>query len=63
MAPGKEYTEVTVQIINTLGRIVSSKQYASTRTIENEINDSVGIYFVRVSTASGESTTLRILNQ
>ena len=60
---GKEYTEVTVQVINTLGRIVSSKKYASTRTIENEINDSVGIYFVRVSTATGESTTLRILNQ
>lgn len=60
---GKEYTEVTVQIINTLGRIVSSKKYASTRTIESEINDSAGIYFVKVSTASGESTTLRILNQ
>ena len=60
---GKEYKEVTVQISNVLGQIISSEKYASTRKIENEINDSQEIHFVKVITSSGESTTLKVIKQ
>ena len=58
---GKEYTNVTVQITNTLGQIISSKKYPSSKIIESEINDSYGLHFVKVIKATGESTTLKIL--
>ena len=60
---GKEYTNVTVQISNTMGQIISSKKYTSSKIIECEINDSHGIHFVKVSTSTGESTTLKLLKQ
>ena len=60
---GKEFKDVTVQILNTLGQIISSEKYASAKTIEQNITAPAGIYFVKVSAASGETTILKILNQ
>lgn len=60
---GREYTDVTVQVINMLGQTISSEKYASAKTIEQEINASAGIYFVKVSTAKEGSNTLRIIKQ
>lgn len=60
---GKEYSDVTVQISNVFGQVISLKRYVSIRTIENEINYSRGIYFVKVNTDTGESTTLKIMKQ
>jgi len=60
---GKEYPDVTVRIYNMLGQVISSEKYASARIIDNQINNFPGIYFVNVSTASGESTTLRMIKQ
>ena len=59
----KEYTDVSVQIYNMLGQLISSTEYASARTIEQEINASAGLYFVKVSTAKEGSNTLRIIKQ
>ena len=60
---GKEYTDLTVQILNTLGQVISSENYVSARTIQQEINASAGIYFVKISTAKEGSNTLRIIKQ
>lgn len=60
---GKEYTAVSVQILNMLGQNISSDKYASAKIIEQEINASAGIYFVKVSTANEGSKTLRIIKQ
>ena len=60
---GKEYTDVTVQTSNTLGQIISSEKYALAKTIEQEINASAGIYFVKVSTPKEGSSTLQIIKQ
>ncbi|MDY0102045.1 MAG: T9SS type A sorting domain-containing protein [Lentimicrobium sp.] len=60
---GKEYPDVTIQIYNMTGQVVSLEKYASARIIENQLNNFPGIYFVKVSTASGESTTLKMIKQ
>ncbi|SRX54180.1 T9SS type A sorting domain-containing protein [Aequorivita sp. CIP111184] len=60
---GREYNDVTLQIYNMLGQIISSEKYASAKIIEKEINASAGIYFVKVSTAKEGSNTLRIIKQ
>lgn len=60
---GKEYSGVGVQIYNMLGQQISSNRYASAKRIEQEINASAGIYFVKVSTAKEGSNTLRIIKK
>ena len=60
---GKEYTDVTVQVVNMLGQIISSENYASAKTISKEITNAAGVYFVRVSTAKEGSHILRVIKQ
>lgn len=60
---GREYTDVTVQIYNILGQLISSEKYASAKTIEHRINAAAGMYFVKVSTAKEGSNTLRVIKQ
>lgn len=58
---GKEFTDISVQIYDILGQMVSSEKYASAKTISEEIYASDGIYFVKVSTAKEVSITLRVI--
>ncbi len=60
---GKEYSDVTVQIYNILGQIISSEKYASANSITKEISNAAGVYFVRISTPNEGSNTLRIIKQ
>ena len=60
---GKEYTGVTIEISNILGQVISSVAYASAKTVKQEINTPPGIYFVKVSTVSAGSSTLRMIKQ
>ncbi|WGF93150.1 T9SS type A sorting domain-containing protein [Aequorivita marisscotiae] len=60
---GQEYTNVSVQITNMLGQLISEENYTSAKTIEQQINASAGMYFVKVSTAKEGSNTLRIIKQ
>lgn len=60
---GKEYADVTLQIYNILGQLISSETYASAKIIEKEITSAAGVYFVRVNTANDGSNTLRIIKQ
>lgn len=60
---GKEYQEVTVEILNILGQQVSSEKYASAKTIEKEITDKAGIYFVKVKIANKGTNILRMIKQ
>lgn len=57
---GKDYSDVNLQIHNMLGQQISSNKYASIKTIEQEINTSAGIYFVKVS-SKGVSKTLKLI--
>lgn len=60
---GKEYTDVSVEIYNMLGQLISSEKYATAKTISQELDASAGTYFVKVSTAKEGSNTLRIIKQ
>ena len=60
---GKHYTDVTVQISNVLGQVISIEKYASVKTIQQEITASAGIYFLRVSTAKEGASILKIIKQ
>jgi len=57
----KEYTDVSVEITNILGQLISSVTYASAKVIEQEINTSEGMYFVKVTTSEGASKTLKLI--
>ncbi|MCK0115049.1 T9SS type A sorting domain-containing protein [Gelidibacter sp. F63206] len=57
---GKDYSDVNLQIHNMLGQQISSNKYTSIKTIEQEINTSAGIYFVKVS-SEGVSKTLKLI--
>ncbi len=57
---GEEYQNVTVEITNILGQIISSEKYVSAKIIEKEITSSAGIYFVKVS-SEGASKTLKLI--
>lgn len=57
----KEYTDVSVEITNILGQLISSATYASAKVIEQEINTSEGMYFVKVTTSEGASKTLKLI--
>src|SRR5690606_6716439 len=57
---GKDYSDVNLQIHNMLGQQISSNKYVSIKTIEQEINTSAGIYFVKVS-SKGVSKTLKLI--
>jgi len=60
---GKEFTDVSTQITNMLGQVISSSTYASARTIEQEITASAGMYFVNISTSEGAIKTLKIIKK
>jgi hypothetical protein len=60
---GKEYKDITIQISNILGQIISSEEYASAKTIQKEITGPAGVYFVEVNTAREGSNTLRVVKQ
>ncbi len=60
---GQGYTEITVEISNMLGQVISSDKYTSAQTISQELNASEGIYLVKVSTAEGASKTLKIVKK
>ena len=57
----KEYSSVTIQITNMLGKVISTSKYASVKTIEQEIEGSSGIYFVNIDVAQGASKSLKII--
>ena len=60
---GKEYTNVSVQVYNMLGQIISTETFPSAKIIEKQIHASAGIYFVKISTAKEGSRTFRIIKQ
>jgi len=60
---GKEYTDVTVQISNVLGQIISSEKHASAKITDKEMNAPAGTYFIKVSTANEGLKTLRMIKQ
>ncbi len=60
---GKEYTDLSVQIYNILGQLISSENYPSAKNITQEITSAPGVYFVTISTAKEGSKTLRIIKQ
>lgn len=60
---GKEYSEVSLQIYNVLGQIISSEKYDSIKTIHQEITGEEGVYFVKINSTHAGSKTLKVLKQ
>ena len=47
---GETYEEVTIDIFDNLGRLVSSEKYKSTKEIETEIVGEPGVYSLKITT-------------
>lgn len=59
---GKDQREVTVEISNVQGQIISVDKYNLVKTITKNITTSAGIYFVKITTTEG-SSTFKIVKQ
>ena len=60
---GESFSEITVNITNMLGQIVSSSTYKNSQTLDIEINGAAGIYLATVKTIEGEQATLKVTKQ
>lgn len=60
---GKEYSDVKIQIYNTLGQSISSVHFDTASKIDQQINTAAGIYFVKVTTDRNESKMFRIIKR
>jgi hypothetical protein len=58
---GTIHSNVSVQISNLLGQIISTETYVSTNKIENIIAGPMGAYLVKISTSDGISKTYKII--
>ncbi|MCZ4317449.1 SBBP repeat-containing protein [Aequorivita viscosa] len=58
---GEEYRNITVEITNIVGQLISSEKYVATKIVAKEITSSAGIYFVKVATTEGLTKTLKLI--
>ncbi len=58
---GKEYSDVSIEVVNMLGQVISSQKYSSAKKIETEIPGAAGAYFLKIATHREGSKTLRII--
>ncbi|MBA6152058.1 T9SS type A sorting domain-containing protein [Gelidibacter maritimus] len=58
---GKEYSNVSIQILDMLGTVISSTNYKFVKSIEAQINGPTGTYFVNVGTSEGFSKSFKFI--
>lgn len=63
IALGKSYSEINMFVTNILGQVITSQRFENTNTIDLNIQDVAGIYFVNVSTSESQIKTLKIVKQ
>jgi len=49
-------TEVEIAIVDLLGKLISTYTYSNTSTVNLELNQSAGVYYVQLKTATGQQT-------
>jgi hypothetical protein len=49
-------SEVEITIVDVMGKLVSTKTYSNATTVNLEINQAAGVYYVRLKTAEGQQT-------
>lgn len=60
---GKVYDDFTIQVYNVMGQVVQNKKYESTNKVNVTIEQSSGIYFIRIISKKGESITLKAIKE
>lgn len=60
---GKTQTNLKATLTNGLGQLISTQQFESTNVINIDINTPTGIYFLKVVTANGATTTIKVLKE
>lgn len=58
---GKNYADVTIQITDALGKIISTSKHSSVKIIDQEVNGPSGIYFVNVSANVGFLKSFKLI--
>lgn len=59
----KLYHDVTVDVYNALGQLISTEKHPLAKIIQQHIHAPAGLYFVKVSTADEGSKTLRVIKR
>jgi hypothetical protein len=60
---GEIYAKVIVKVINNLGQVVVAQSYSNTNHVSQTLDFSAGVYFVEITTNSGEKAVKRIIKQ
>ena len=60
---GETYESVSVKVINSLGQVVVTQSYSNTNQVLQEIDFGSGVYFVEITTNTGEKAVKRIIKQ
>lgn len=50
---GEEYSNADLKILNSIGQLISEKEYINTHQIDARIDGEPGVYFVQISTTKG----------
>ncbi len=58
---GNAYGTVKVDLLNTLGQVITTNNYTNTGNINIEITGNKGVYFVRLSVDNEQIKTIRVL--
>ncbi|MFD2892898.1 LamG-like jellyroll fold domain-containing protein [Flavobacterium chuncheonense] len=57
------FEEVSVKVINSLGQVVAAQSYSNTNQVSQTVDFSSGVYFVEITTNTGEKAVKRIIKQ
>ena len=58
---GEVYEEVAVKVINSLGQVITTNSYSNTNQVSQAVDLASGVYFVEITTGTGEKAVKRFL--
>ncbi|MBL4592698.1 MAG: T9SS type A sorting domain-containing protein [Flavobacteriales bacterium] len=63
IALGGIYKNITLKVMNVTGQLIDEKIYQTTNQINYELKVKTGVYFIKITSANKEQTTIKIIKQ
>ena len=60
---GDSYEEVTVKVVNSLGQVIAVNTYSNINQVSQDVDFGSGVYFVEITTNTGEKAVKRIIKE
>jgi hypothetical protein len=59
----QQYSKINIEVYNILGKLVLQKEELNSNNMQLTINNSAGLYFMKIQTSDGQKTTIKILKK